>query len=212
MYYTYMYIYPVEKKHQYLNVRFYQMGSSGREITFFESLYRDYFSRTLFFAHQYLPDIEEAQEIAQETFITLWEKRGDLRPDLNIQAFILTIAKNKCLNVLRKKISEQKYSRELTAREMMANYSALSDDTFDALQMQELKALIDQTEGDLPEKTRRIYQMSRDQDMSYEEIAGQIGLSVKSVEYHITKALAYFRRQLKDYITLIFLISLRFLP
>ena len=113
---------------------------------------------------------------------------------------------------MRKKISEQKYSRELTAREMMANYSALADDTFDALQMQELKELINRTEGDLPEKTRMIYQMSRDQDMSYEEIAGQIGLSVKSVEYHITKALAYFRRQLKDYITLIFLIFLRFFP
>lgn len=207
-----MYIYLVDKKYQYLNVRFYYMGSSGREMTFFESLYRDYFSRTLYFARQYLPDIEEAEEIAQETFITLWEKRDEIRPDLNIQAFILTIAKNKCLNVLRKKISEQKYSRELTARETMANYSALADDTFDALQMQELEELIKRTEGDLPEKTKTIYQMSRDQEMSYEEIARQIGLSVKSVEYHITKALGYFRHQLKDYIALLFFVFLRFFP
>ena len=79
------------------------------EVTFFEGLYRDYFTRTLFFAQQYLPDPEEAREIAQETFVTLWEKRTEIRPDLSVQAFILTIAKHKCLNVLRKKIAEQKY-------------------------------------------------------------------------------------------------------
>ena len=95
------------------------------EVTFFEGLYRDYFTRTLFFAQQYLPDPEEAREIAQETFVTLWEKRTEIRPDLSVQAFILTIAKHKCLNVLRKKIAEQKYSDSLTARETMANYSAL---------------------------------------------------------------------------------------
>ena len=112
------------------------------EVTFFEGLYRDYFTRTLFFAQQYLPDPEEAREIAQETFVTLWEKRTEIRPDLSVQAFILTIAKHKCLNVLRKKIAEQKYSDSLTARETMANYSALSDETFDTVQMQELEQIV----------------------------------------------------------------------
>ena len=139
------------------------------EVTFFEGLYRDYFTRTLFFAQQYLPDPEEAREIAQETFVTLWEKRTEIRPDLSVQAFILTIAKHKCLNVLRKKIAEQKYSDNLTARETMANYSALSDETFDTVQMQELEQLIGQALSELPEKTRIIYKMSRDQEMTYEE-------------------------------------------
>ena len=161
------------------------------EVTFFEGLYRDYFTRTLFFAQQYLPDPEEAREIAQETFVTLWEKRTEIRPDLSVQAFILTIAKHKCLNVLRKKIAEQKYSDSLTARETMANYSALSDETFDT-------AL-----SELPEKTRIIYKMSRDQEMTYEEIAQEIDLSVKSVEYHMTKALAHMRHKLKDYLILL---------
>ena len=164
------------------------------EVTFFEGLYRDYFTRTLFFAQQYLPDPEEAREIAQETFVTLWEKRTEIRPDLSVQAFILTIAKHKCLNVLRKKIAEQKYSDNLTARETMANYSALSDETFDTVQMQELEQLIG---------TRIIYKMSRDQEMTYEEIAQEIDLSVKSVEYHMTKALAHMRYKLKDYLILL---------
>lgn len=173
------------------------------EVTFFEGLYRDYFTRTLFFAQQYLPDPEEAREIAQETFVTLWEKRTEIRPDLSVQAFILTIAKHKCLNVLRKKIAEQKYSDNLTARETMANYSALSDETFDTVQMQELEQLIGQALSELPEKTRIIYKMSRDQEMTYEEIAQEIDLSVKSVEYHMTKALAHMRHKLKDYLILL---------
>ena len=162
------------------------------EVTFFEGLYRDYFTRTLFFAQQYLPDPEEAREIAQETFVTLWEKRTEIRPDLS-----------KCLNVLRKKIAEQKYSDSLTARETMANYSALSDETFDTVQMQELEQLIGQALSELPEKTRIIYKMSRDQEMTYEEIAQEIDLSVKSVEYHMTKALAHMRHKLKDYLILL---------
>ena len=173
------------------------------EVTFFEGLYRDYFTRTLFFAQQYLPDPEEAREIAQETFVTLWEKRTEIRPDLSVQAFILTIAKHKCLNVLRKKIAEQKYSDNLTARETMAHYSALSDETFDTVQMQELEQLIGQALSELPEKTRIIYKMSRDQEMTYEEIAQEIDLSVKSVEYHMTKALAHMRHKLKDYLILL---------
>ena len=158
------------------------------EVTFFEGLYRDYFTRTLFFAQQYLPDPE---------------KRTEIRPDLSVQAFILTIAKHKCLNVLRKKIAEQKYSDSLTARETMANYSALSDETFDTVQMQELEQLIGQALSELPEKTRIIYKMSRDQEMTYEEIAQEIDLSVKSVEYHMTKALAHMRHKLKDYLILL---------
>ena len=94
------------------------------EVTFFEGLYRDYFTRTLFFAQQYLPDPEEAREIAQETFVTLWEKRTEIRPDLSVQAFILTIAKHKCLNVLRKKIAEQKYKgRDDTAMRQLFELS-----------------------------------------------------------------------------------------
>ena len=129
--------------------------------------------------------------------------RTEIRPDLSVQAFILTIAKHKCLNVLRKKIAEQKYSDNLTARETMANYSALSDETFDTVQMQELEQLIGQALSELPEKTRIIYKMSRDQEMTYEEIAQEIDLSVKSVEYHMTKALAHMRYKLKDYLILL---------
>lgn len=182
------------------------------EISYFEQLYQDYYNRTLYFARQYLTDNAEAEEVAQETFVTLWEKREEIRNDLSIQAFILTIAKNKCLNLLRKKISEQKYSDYMTAKETMANYSALSDDAFDLMHIQELEHMIQQTLTELPPKTGMIFKMNRDQQMTYEEISKATNLSVKSIEYHMTKALAYFRYKLKDYLILLwFLIAPPFL-
>ena len=71
------------------------------------------------------------------------------------------------------------------------------------VQMQELEQLIGQALSELPEKTRIIYKMSRDQEMTYEEIAQEIDLSVKSVEYHMTKTLAHMRHKLKDYLILL---------
>lgn len=188
----------MQPSHESLSLLF----KSG-EIAFFETLYKTYFQRTLYFCRQYLADPEEAREVAQDTFVAVWEKRHDLREDLSVQAFILTIARNKCLNVLRKKMTEQKYADALERREMMANYSALSDDAFGSVQMQELEQLVEDGLAELPEKTRAIYEMNRDQELTYEEIARNIGMSVKSVEYHISKALAYMRHKLKDYLMLL---------
>ena len=145
----------------------------------------------------------DAEDIIQDVCLSATLKFDTLSNHAAFKAWLIGIAKHKCLNVLRKKIAEQKYSDSLTARETMANYSALSDETFDTVQMQELEQLIGQALSELPEKTRIIYKMSRDQEMTYEEIAQEIDLSVKSVEYHMTKALAHMRHKLKDYLILL---------
>ena len=145
----------------------------------------------------------DAEDVIQDVCLSATLKFDTLSNPTAFKAWLIGIAKHKCLNVLRKKIAEQKYSDSLTARETMANYSALSDETFDTVQMQELEQLIGQALSELPEKTRIIYKMSRDQEMTYEEIAQEIDLSVKSVEYHMTKALAHMRHKLKDYLILL---------
>lgn len=170
----------------------------------FEELYKTYYKRTFFFVRQYLLDDEEAKEIAQETFITLWDKRLTLNYELNIQSYIFTIAKNKCLNVLRKKINQRKYADKLSLQEAIVNRDALLDDSFDFLVSKELSVLIDKVIGQLPSKSAKIFKMSRDEDMTYDEIAQELGLSKKSVEYHISRVLSNFRISLKDYIAFIF--------
>lgn len=175
------------------------------DISYFEYLYKTYFRKSVFYATQYLRDEEEAREVAQETFITLWEKRGEINNELSIQAYILTITRNKCLNLLRKKIATRKYADTLEARENRANYKALSDESANPLHLKELEQLIQETMIEVPEKMKTVFRMNRDEELTYPEIAERLGVSVKTVEYRISKALLLFREKLKDYLPLFLL-------
>ncbi|MEG0796113.1 MAG: RNA polymerase sigma-70 factor [Odoribacter sp.] len=175
------------------------------DISYFEYLYKTYFRKSVFYATQYLRDEEEAREVAQETFITLWEKRGEINNELSIQAYILTITRNKCLNLLRKKIATRKYADTLEARENRANYKALSDESANPLHLKELEQLIQETMIEMPEKMKTVFRMNRDEELTYPEIAERLGVSVKTVEYRISKALLLFREKLKDYLPLFLL-------
>ncbi|MEG2228239.1 MAG: RNA polymerase sigma-70 factor [Odoribacter sp.] len=175
------------------------------DISYFEYLYKTYFRKSVFYATQYLRDEEEAREVAQETFITLWEKRGEINNELSIQAYILTITRNKCLNLLRKKIATRKYADTLEARENRENYKALSDESANPLHLKELEQLIQETMIEMPEKMKTVFRMNRDEELTYPEIAERLGVSVKTVEYRISKALLLFREKLKDYLPLFLL-------
>lgn len=183
----------------------------GGDVLYFEYLYKTYFRESVFYATQYLRNEEEAREVAQETFITLWEKRGEINEGLSIHAYLLTITRNKCLNLLRKKIAAQKYADNLEARENMANYMALNDDSANPFHLQELEQLIQEVLAEMPEKMRVTFRMNRDEELSYIEIAQRLGVSVKTVEYRISKALLLFREKLKDYLPLFFLYAIRYL-
>lgn len=171
--------------------------------TYFERLYEEYYLRAVFFAQQYLNDREEAEDVAQDVFMTLWERQERIREDGSVQAFILTMVKNRCLNVLRKRIAGQKYSDYLEAREAMANYAALADDGFSRLNMEEMERLVREGLEEAGKRTQEIFRMNRDRQMTYGEIARDMGLSEKAVEYHMTKALGVLREKLKDYLPLV---------
>ncbi len=175
-------------------------SKQSQDIDLFENLYQHYYAKTLYFAKQYLSNQDEAEEVAQETFITLWQQRGNIKKELSVQSFILTIAKNKCLNILRKRIIGRKYYDDVSLRETAANISALSDESIEQIHFTELQQLIQEAFNELPSKTQMVYQMNRDQQMTYEEIAQILQVSIKTIEYHMTKALAHFRYRLKDYL------------
>ena len=177
------------------------------DVTYFEHLYREYYPKAVFFAQQYIRNEEEAKEIAQDAFVTLWEKRATIKPELSIRAYILTIVRNQCLNVLRKRITEQKYTDRLSAQEETANYMALNDSTLDTLHIKELEELIEEALTEMPEKMSEVYRMNREQELTYDEIAIELAVSVKTIEYRMSKALLFFRSKLKDYLpTCIFIL------
>lgn len=146
------------------------------------------------FSVSYLKNDDDAYDIVQEVFIKIWEARLSLKSDTNFDAFIFTIAKNAIMSLFRKRLSEQKYLDYLSE-------SAVSNahDTEEQTDYVFLRQKYEQLVETLPVKRKEIFMLSREKGLSNKEIALRQGISEKTVEDHITKALAYLKKQLSSY-------------
>lgn len=173
------------------------------EIKEFNKLYTDYYGLFVRFARTYILDEEDAEDIVMEGLIYYWENRGKLTDQSNIPAYILETIKHKCLNYLRHQRVREETEQYLTEHQTRVNNLRIA--TLEACDPQEIfsneaQRLIQEALNSLPEKTREIFILSRYEGNSYQEIAKQYSLSVKSVEFHISKALKILRAKLKDYL------------
>lgn len=170
---------------------------SGNSDAFAE-LFRMEFRNIKFFAHQYLNDLAQAEDVAQETFLALWTNRATIADNSNLKALLLTIAKNKSLNVLRSQRHFHKNTIEKS--EAQLNIKALShpyiEEQIDAITLSEA---IEQARNSLPEHIRTSFDLSRLENKTYKEIAEIRGITEKSVEYHLAVALKHFREKLARY-------------
>jgi RNA polymerase sigma-70 factor (ECF subfamily) len=164
----------------------------------FAELFRTEFRNIKFFAHQYLNDLAQAEDIAQETFLSLWTNRTTIADNSNLKALLLTIAKNKSLNVLR---SQRHYRKDTIEKsETQLNIKALNHPHIEAqIDATTLSEAIEQARNSLPEHIRTSFDLSRLENKTYNEIAEIKGISVKSVEYHLAVALKHFREKLTQY-------------
>ena len=137
-----------------------------------------------------------------EAIMQYWKKRETLHDDSNIPAYILTIIKNKCLNhldhlkVCRNAAEEMKKNRQWELQTRIASLRACDpEELFGG----DARETVEKTLASLPAQTRELYIMSRHENRSNSEIASHFGMSVKGVEYHISKALKALRKSLKDF-------------
>jgi len=156
---------------------------------------------------EYTQDSSIAEEIVQDTFTKLWEIRKSINSDTNLINFLYTIAKNKCLNYLRDQQTVFRAQKSLKYLEMQFNYEALYEVGDNWIQFNELKEMIDSAIEKMPEEIKKTFILSRFEELKYKEIAEQLGVSVKTVESRISKGLTFLRKELKDYIGIIILIS-----
>ncbi|MEN6617917.1 MAG: RNA polymerase sigma-70 factor [Rikenellaceae bacterium] len=166
----------------------------------FDIFYSKEYNKVLFFSVQYLHNRTLAEDVVQDSFIALWEKRSFLDMDFPIQPYLYSIVKNRCLNLLRKLANDKKIKNEVLQREYRASIIALTDDSSDAVIKFQLEEYIKKAYKDLPEKVSSTFILNRIHGMTYQEIAESKGISVKVVEYHITQALKLFRSRLRDFL------------
>jgi RNA polymerase sigma-70 factor (ECF subfamily) len=171
----------------------------------FEFVFNNYFSQLYFFAKGYIIDEERAKNIVQDVFVALWNQRTEFDRNTNLNGWLYTATKYNCLNLIKRLKLEDEYRRfnELQIAKLEVNCQVLSNlDTSD-LTFKEIENIITQTLENLPGQCRRVFEMSRFEEKKNREIAEELGISIKAVEAHMTKALKIFRTNLKDYLPLV---------
>mgnify|MGYP000038949010 FL=1 len=171
-------------------------------LSSFDEIYLAYRAKFIRFALFYVSNRQAAEDIVTDSFVYYWENKSRLPEDTNVPAYILTCVKNRCLTFLRDTQLHQEILfgiQELEEWKLQLKISSLEAcEPFDLFTL-EMHELVRQAMNKLPAKTRRIFLMSRLGDLSHKEIAEQTGLSVKTVEFHITKAIKLLRKYLKNY-------------
>jgi len=138
---------------------------------------------------------ETAEDIVQDCFIKIWDKRNNLEISGDKLAYLARMIRNSCLDFLKK--------RKIETSELNEAYQG-SFEVEDVLITKDLQEKIDKTIDSLPEKCRQVFVLSRFEELSYNEISKQLNISKKTVEAHISRALKSLRISLKQFLFILF--------
>jgi RNA polymerase sigma-70 factor (ECF subfamily) len=168
------------------------------DITAFEMYFKSLYQPLCNYAHTFLQDKEESEEIVQATFLSVWEKRESLNIRTSAKSYFYAMVRNACLNVIKHEKIKQKYVGEELAL-TNPGYESVAQ----AVGSIELESKIQEAIQKLPEQCRLVFKLSRFEELKYQEIADQLEISVKTVENHMGKALKIMREQLKEYLPIL---------
>ena len=168
----------------------------------FELLYRRYFVRLCAFANKFLWDSRNSEEVVQDVFLKLWEKRAALGDGGSAKSFLFQAVHNKCLNVLEHQKVVDHYAELI--RSVYSNPSEF--DASESLMAKELNDRIQKIVNDLPSECTKIFLMSRVDGKKHKEIAEELHLSIKTIENQMNRALKKLRLQLADVLTILLLV------
>lgn len=161
----------------------------------FEQVFKSHFKALHAYACTILKEEAMAEEIVQQVFFKLWEKKDQLEIIQSLKAYLYRSVYNECLNYLKhQKVKQTHKSHTIyTTQEGAENVAG-------KLQAKELERKIAEALNQLPEQCRTIFQMSRFEELKYREIADRLNLSVKTIENQMGKALKIMRMQLIEYL------------
>ncbi len=170
----------------------------------FRVIYNNYSSKLYYFVLEFIPLKDAAENIVQDTFVTLWNRRKELKDNTNLASYLFTGARNNALYRLRDNKYRQKlFSDAIDASEINLNTNALATVDTSVVAFQEIEQIIQETLRNLPPQCRKVFELSRFREMKNKEIAEELNISVRTVEGHISKGIKTFKVALKDYLPLV---------
>lgn len=175
---------------------------TGGSTIVFEKIFKEHFKGLHAYAYTMLKDEQAAEDVVQNMFLKLWEKKERIHIEKSIAAYLYRSVYNDCINQIN-------HMKVRAAYEAYESYNARNNNSeHDPVSYTELEGKIAQALNELPEGCRTVFQMSRYEELKYHEIAAKLGISIKTVENQMGKALRLMREKLAEHLpaVLIFLL------
>lgn len=169
------------------------------DIASFEVFYKRYYKRLLNYALMFVAQSDQAEDIVQESFYSVWNKREIIDPNQSMTGFLFRTVRNGCLNAIKQKQVHERFVDYALNAEPIDNLFSFDFDDIskdDPLQLNLLNEIKDAVDS-LPQKRQIVFRLSKLDGLSHKEIADKMGITVKGVERHITMANESLRKALK---------------
>lgn len=184
----------MKEGHEYLGA----LKSGGEKA--FKAIMDCWYSRLFNFANGYLNNVENAKEVLQDVFLKLWDNRQNLEENTNLNAYLYTLTRNRCIDLIRRErlMLQFRNDKKEEYLRLTESFDALSDPILDNLFANEIQDEIHRTVARLPEQCRKVFILSRTDGLKNKEISKSLHLSEKTVESHLTKALKTIKLALEQ--------------
>lgn len=165
----------------------------------FEKLYDHYYERVNIFVLKFVKSSHLAEDLTQEIFIKIWDNRNQLSEKESFRAWLFVLARNHTLNFLKKASRES-----IGVGEIVRNYQYQGNPVEEQLLEKEYLENVQEVLNSLPERTREVFRLCREEDKSYEEITEILGISRNAVKKHMVRSNKVFKENFKDKLKIAF--------
>jgi RNA polymerase sigma-70 factor (ECF subfamily) len=183
-----------------------ELRSNKREA--YKLLFRKYYMDMLYYAMSFGISLDDSKDLTQAAFVKLWENRTSIQDDKTVKYYLLSILKNNCLDFLKHAKVVQEYT--IVQQNERDSHFLVVDSPHEKMIEVELELKILKAISGLPERCRRIFELSRLKGLKNKEISKKLNISIKTVENQMTIALERIRGQLTDYLPLFLLVIFNF--
>lgn len=164
------------------------------DVLAFDAVYAKYCRRLFGFVLKYVKQKDDAEEIVQEVFVKIWESRHKIDVYASFDSFLFTIAYNSTISLLRKRVTEKKYIEFLISQQQ----EYIVDDSSVEMQFNELNENVQLLLNELTPRQKEVFQLSRVEGLTHEEIAIKLNISTNTVKNHVVTALSFLRKRLDN--------------
>jgi len=164
------------------------------DMVAFDAIYTKYSKRLFGFVLRYIKQEPDAEGIVQEVFIKIWESRSKIDVYSSFESFLFTIAYNTTMSLLRKRLNEKKYLENLQSLQYLEGVDEITNE----IQFNELNENVQILLNKLTPRQKEIFQLSRMDGLTHDEIAKKLNISVNTVKNHIVSALSFLKNNLDN--------------